>query len=452
MPFYIFTFILAAMGATIVWPSLLNMIQLWIGTDTYMHGLFVIPLCWMIWRQMPPISELKPPALPWQITAVTLWFIALGVAKLSLFNPLQQSAFLLVIPVIVFLRGGTAAIFHYKAPIMLAFLCIPFGDSLVPLLQSFTADMAVWMLQLSGVSVWRQGWYLSIVNADFRVAEACSGINFLISTLVLSIFFAFLEIKGWKKRLVFIFLGAAVPILANGVRVYLIIMIAEWGFVEAATGFDHLVYGWIFFIFVLIILGAIGFFLREDRKIIHTHTAAEPHAPYRTVPTLWLAALLSFAMVKIWTHVDTSAPIEHTWEHGELKPSFNNADTYCYVKLDDSEIHHITYFNEHDGKKMLSIDNRLFASNVWTIAGTKIVNNDTPSQRAKVHFLQDLSGREAQLWSRFIINDRIVIHSWQAKLLLWIGSVTGTSSGGQVQLWLHITTPENKDWPALCEK
>jgi hypothetical protein len=48
-----------------------------------------------------------------------------------------------------------------------------------------------------------------------------------------------------------------VPIFANGVRAWATIYVAQFIGAERATGFDHIVYGWIFFAIVLAaLLGA----------------------------------------------------------------------------------------------------------------------------------------------------------------------------------------------------
>ena len=57
------------------------------------------------------------------------------------------------------------------------------------------------------------------------------------------------------------------PILANGVRAWGTIFIAEHRGIEFAAGFDHIFYGWIFFAIVLLVVMAIGwqFLDRQDR-------------------------------------------------------------------------------------------------------------------------------------------------------------------------------------------
>jgi len=59
-----------------------------------------------------------------------------------------------------------------------------------------------------------------------------------------------------------------IPIIANGIRAWGTIYIAQSQGVEFAAGFDHIFYGWIFFaiVVVLVLFGAWRFFEREPEE------------------------------------------------------------------------------------------------------------------------------------------------------------------------------------------
>jgi exosortase/archaeosortase family protein len=58
------------------------------------------------------------------------------------------------------------------------------------------------------------------------VAEACSGVKFLIAMVALGVLVANVCFRSWHRRAAFMALCVAVPILANGVR--------AWGTIYAA--------------------------------------------------------------------------------------------------------------------------------------------------------------------------------------------------------------------------
>ena len=80
------------------------------------------------------------------------------------------------------------------------------------------------------------------------------------------------------RRLVFIALSIIVPIIANGIRAYLIVMIGHLSNNRLATGVDHVIYGWVFFGFVMMLLFWIGSQWREP------DAAANPTAPQGSQP------------------------------------------------------------------------------------------------------------------------------------------------------------------------
>ena len=55
-----------------------------------------------------------------------------------------------------------------------------------------------------------------------------------------------------------------VPIVANWLRAYLIVMLGHLSGNKIATGVDHFIYGWVFFGVVIGLLFWVGAFFRED--------------------------------------------------------------------------------------------------------------------------------------------------------------------------------------------
>src|SRR4029077_9557246 len=143
---------------------------------------------------------------------------------------------------------------------------VPFGEALIPPLINFTADFTVGALQLTGVPVYREGSFFTIPSGNWSVVEACSGLRYLIASFTLGALYAYLTYRSLKRRLVFIGLSIIVPVLANGVRAYLIVITGHLSDMRLAVGIDHLIYGWVFFGIVMLLLFWIGTFWREDQS------------------------------------------------------------------------------------------------------------------------------------------------------------------------------------------
>jgi EpsI family protein len=91
-----------------------------------------------------------------------------------------------------------------------------------------------------------------------------------------------------------------VPILANGLRAYMIVMIGHFSGMTLAVGVDHLIYGWLFFGLVMFFMFWIGSFWREDAAV--TATLTTDPALSETLPwsQVLLAALSVLVCIGLW--------------------------------------------------------------------------------------------------------------------------------------------------------
>jgi EpsI family protein len=111
---------------------------------------------------------------------------------------------------------------------------------------------------LFGVPAWVDGVLITTSNGYFEVAEACSGAKFVIAMTAFGVLVANVCYLSWHRRAAFLAMAVVVPVIANGLRAFGTIYAAWWTSVEAATGMDHIVYGWVFFAFVMAAVLAIG--------------------------------------------------------------------------------------------------------------------------------------------------------------------------------------------------
>lgn len=131
-------------------------------------------------------------------------------------------------------------------PIAFAAFLVPFGDEIIPPLQLITADIAIVLTRWSGVPASIDGIYINTPAGLFIVAEACSGVKFLVAMVTLGVLVCFTRFASWRRRAEFLAACVIVPIIANGVRAWATIFVAQYIGAEKATGFDHIVYGWVF--------------------------------------------------------------------------------------------------------------------------------------------------------------------------------------------------------------
>jgi len=133
-----------------------------------------------------------------------------------------------------------------------------------------------------------------------------------------------------------------VPIVANWLRAFMIVMIGHLSGMALATGVDHLIYGWLFFGLVMFIMFWIGSFWREEEEPAPTPVMAAPAAAQgsaRMAPMV-LALLVVVAVWPALAHyieraninphpvnlatptIDwTPAPAFTTWKHAFKGPA-----------------------------------------------------------------------------------------------------------------------------------
>jgi exosortase A len=241
-----------------------SIVSIWLRSDTFAHGFLIVPISlWLIWEKRKPLRLMNPqPALVPLALMLPVgfgWLLAYLVDVLVV----QQFAFVGLLILAIWTVLGTPVTRFLAFPIGFLLLGVPVGEGLVYPMMNFTADFTVGMLRLTGIPVFRDGTFFSIPSGDWSVVEACSGVRYLIAAVTLGILYAYLTYAKTWKRLGFVGVSVGVPIIANGLRAYMIVMIAHLSDMKLAVGVDHLIYGWVFFGIVITILFFIGAIWRD---------------------------------------------------------------------------------------------------------------------------------------------------------------------------------------------
>lgn len=229
-----------------------EMARQWWNASTYNHILLIPPiLAWLVRSRWAELTRLTPQA----------WWPGLGLLAGGLLAWLLGSAasvnLIAQFGAVVLLQAAVAVLLGPRVaagllfPLAYMLFLVPFGDEIVPTLQTITATMAVALTHASGVPATLDGVFIDTPAGLFEVAEACSGVKFLVAMVALGALVANLCFVSRQRRAMFMAAAVVVPVLANGVRAWGTIYVAQSRGVEFAAGFDHIVYGWIFFALVM---------------------------------------------------------------------------------------------------------------------------------------------------------------------------------------------------------
>ena len=275
---------LAVLGIlALFWPTGASIVAIWMRSETFTHGFVIVPICfWLVWRHRATIAAV--PARPWWpglaivFAAGALWFVTsvadvLGIKQFALAFMLQAT-----IVTVLGTRIARAAFF----PLAFLLFAVPFGEIFVPTLIEWTANFTVAALRLSGVPVSREANLFIIPSGAWSVVEACSGIRYIIASVMIGTIYAALAYRSTRRRVMFMVAALLAPIVANWLRAYMIVMLGHLSNNKLAVGVDHIIYGWVFFGLVMLLLFWLGSFWQED-------AAPAPAAPPRPATASALA-------------------------------------------------------------------------------------------------------------------------------------------------------------------
>lgn len=230
-------------------------VGVWLRSATFAHGFMLPPVAaWLIWRRRAHLAGV--PRRPWLPALAAL--AALG--ALWLLSTVANVAVLQQYCLVLMLAAMVAAVLgrHFAAaigfPLGYLLLAVPFGEVFIPPLIEFTARFTVGLLHLMGIPVFRENNYLSLPTGNWSVVDACSGLRYVIASLALGTLYAYLTYRSLTRRLIFIAAALVVPVIANGLRACLIVLIGHWSDMTQAIGIDHLIYGWVFFGLVITLM------------------------------------------------------------------------------------------------------------------------------------------------------------------------------------------------------
>ncbi len=235
------------------------MVAIWSRSDTFAHAFLVPPIALaLVWRKRAALAMAPVRPSPWWLLPVALCCGVWLLAELAGVHAASQAALVATVVCTVPAVLGTAVARLIAFPLLFLFFSVPTGEFLIEPMMEGTADFTVAALRLTGIPVYREGLQFVIPSGNWSVVAACSGVRYLIASVMVGTLFAYLNFHSWRRRLIFVLVSIAVPVVANWLRAYMIVMLGHLSSNKLAAGADHLIYGWIFFGVVILLMFMIG--------------------------------------------------------------------------------------------------------------------------------------------------------------------------------------------------
>lgn len=220
--------ILATLFAILYAPVFGFLLQTWRGRDDYNHG-FLVPFIalYFVWMQRRQLGKLEvAPSVAGGLPWMGLAGLMLLLGKLGSVVVLQDLSLPVMIAGLVLLLSGKEYLEILALPIGYLLFMIPiFGvgsDWVHWPFQLLAANIGTWLLQSLGFAALREAQYIQLPQVTLEVAQACSGLRFLMAVVAIGIPLAYFSQRTWLRGVGLVGFAVAVAILANALRVALI--------------------------------------------------------------------------------------------------------------------------------------------------------------------------------------------------------------------------------------
>lgn len=416
-------------------------IATWITSATFNYGFLILPICfYLAWQKRAELALITPSPDLRGLVLVVLAALAWLAGHVTGTLVVQELSLAILIQTLILTMYGWPLCRVLIFPLLYLFFAVPMGEALIPPLQSVTAASAVTLLRWVGVPVFSNGNIISIPTGNFYVAEACSGTRYLIGSLAVGVLFAGLMYRSWLRRGLFLVMSMIVPIIANGVRAFGIILIAYLTDNEFAVGVDHIIYGWLFFSLVTFVVLGIGSSFRDREDL--APASAPPHMGGRlrsvvNVALVGVVALIPMAAAKVYgDHIDALRPsgsvrlgLPEVAGYRRLEarpdpyaPTFAGADAQAgavYAAPGGAVDLYIGYYrSERRDAAVVSFDHRLVGGPHWILGDSGTVTTMIGGERHTVQSARFVQGNHGRvIWYWYWVDGRLTGDPYLAKLL-----------------------------------
>ncbi len=435
------------------WPVLQSLLARW--SDDGQPGYAVVALSlYFGWRLLQRCAAM--PARPSLLAAVLLF----GASFLSLagfaaqVQVVQQVALWLQIGLwIAAVFGWSTARLMLPAWLMLLF-SIPLFDFLTDPLRVMAVAVTRLLLSLGDIPAFIDGYYIAVPAGRFFVAGGCSGLNFLISGVMIGYLHAYLHFSHRWRQLAVILLAAACAVIGNWVRIGALVLIGYYTDMQSGLIASHGEFGWWIFVGAMALFFLLSHYLalgdpRHGKAVRPNQMAPQPVLKLAgwASAMLLLVALLpvwlgwqqqvgsgqprSPAMAMHWQVVDSP-----TW-----RPQFEGFDTAHFWRVRqagrDFDLQVLTYFEQHQGKEMIYYRNAIAAEDdrlVQTVAisGPALtMNQSVVSER----------GAQRLVWWFYRIGGQTTTRDDLGKALQLLALIEGRPTASLVALSLRCNSP-----------
>jgi len=437
--------------------TLLYLVDLWNQVDTgeYAHGYLVLAISgYLIFNNRKRLSALTPcpeyRALVVVAAASMLWMVSALVDV----QMLQAVALLLLVLAIVWAVLGNQVIRVLAFPILFISFAIPIWFPLSPILQNLAADVVFWAIRLLSIPALRQDNMIVLPAGTLSIEETCSGLRYLLAALTLGSLYAYMNYSRLRARLIVVFVSAGSAVLANLLRVFIIVYLGYTTDMQHTLVYDHLSLGWYLFGGLVIILLFFDARLNKGSPVTESKVSDVLHAatpagnkstPLRYFILVMGTGLLVFSAPAVVYQIGHQSPGEAAVIVAELPrdvegwlrieavndgwmPVYNGAvDQKQFYKNNNNEVAlYLGYYPvQKQGEELINDLNRINNKDRWRTAYPRPRLQSVDGRQVLEQLLDNGTKKQLLVLYWYNVAGTVTTNKYEAKVLQVLGLLTG---------------------------
>ncbi len=205
--------------------------------------------------------------------------------------------------------AGAVLLFGFRALYVLgfSFIVLAFAVPLPPFiirlltfrLKLLSSEWAVRILELLSIPAYGEGNVIDMGVTKLQIVDACSGLRYLLPSILLALLIGYFFHSRWWKRIVLVLLSIPVTLVSNAFRIAMTGVLIKYVSVEFGEGFLHDFSGWLVYMISILLLGGISFGLGRVHRSPGVEEAVAGEDGKKDEKSVCPAPV---GMNKIWPH------------------------------------------------------------------------------------------------------------------------------------------------------
>jgi len=418
----------------------------------YGHGYLVLLIsAYLIFYNRRKLAALTPcpeyRAILAILAAGMIWLLA----ELVDVEMLQTIGLLLLLLSVIWTLLGTRVMRVLAFPILYIGFAIPVWSPLSPLLQELTADVVFWVVRILEIPALRIENMIVLPAGKLSIEEACSGLRYVLAALTLGTLFAYLNYESLQARLVVVLVSVGTAVLANILRVFIVVYLGYTTDMQHPLIFDHLMFGWYLFGGLIVALLGIDvllhkFFLRRSNEVVDA-AVYEPVLCNKKKSQFVVVVLATVLLVcagpafVFWNNSQQQVvryPVQAylslnagEWSVMDGKddgwaPQYQGAIDHKLV-FQDKNKHTISlylgmYLVQTQGEELIYYKNKISDGKIWHIEYQRAKQYDTGEQQVLEQLLEKDDGAQRLVWYWYHVAGILLINIMPKRCRFWVSS------------------------------